>query len=156
MTERNEMSMRNRRKWISLAAAFLSFLFILAGCSSKSVDNSNQILTDSAKLVYEETLSPNKEYVTSDKDIVYYYIKVYQDENSKIIINASSNSEFFKDLQYTLDCDKQITKEDVKVSWTTLMGNPKPSKDDQLCIAKVSISKNGAVFSEKKISFAAG
>ena len=34
------------------------------------------------------------------------------------------------------------------------MGNPEASADDQLAIAQVSISKNGKVFSERKINFA--
>lgn len=149
------MSVRNKNKGISLAAIFLSLVFILVGCSSKSADNlSNLISIGNAKLIYEETLSPNKAYVTSDEDIVNYYIKVYQDENFKIIVNAGSNSSFFDDQQYTLDYDKQIEKEDVTVSWTTLMGNPEATESDQFAIARVSISNNGVVFSERKINFA--
>lgn len=148
------MSIGNRNKGIFLAVIFLSLVFILAGCSSKSDDNhSNFISTENGKLIYEETLSPNEAYVTSDKDIVYYYIKIYQDEDFTIIVNASSNSSFFEDKQYTLDYDKQIAKEDVTVSWTTLMGNSEANESDQLAVARVSISNNGVVFSEIKIKF---
>jgi hypothetical protein len=147
--------MNIKQKNIPLAAIFLSFLLIFAACSSKSAEKgSNLIPTINAKLIYEETVSPNEAYVTSSQDVVYYYIKIYQDDNNKITVKASSNSALSEDMQYTLDYDKPIAKEDVDVSWTTLMGNPEPSEDDQFCIAKVSLSKAGAVFSERKINFA--
>jgi len=150
-----EMSVRNRTMVIFLTAIFLSLVFILAACSSKSADNpSNLVSTESAKLIYEETISPNKAYVTSDEDIVNYYIKIYQDKNYKIIVKAGSNSAFFDDQQYTLDYDKQIAEEDITVNWITLMGNSEASESDQLAVAKVSISNNGVVFSERKINFA--
>jgi hypothetical protein len=31
------------------------------------------------------------------------------------------------------------------------MGNPEPTKDDQLAIAQVSISENGEIISQRKI-----
>ena len=40
------------------------------------------------------------------------------------------------------------------IEWTTVMGKPNPTEDDQLSIAYVSISENGEVFSKRKISFA--
>lgn len=149
------MSVRNRIRGISLAAFLLSLVFILTGCSLKSADNrSNLISTEKAKLIYEETLSPNKEFVTSDEDLVNDNIEIYQDENYVIIVNASSNSLLFEDQQYTLEYDKQITEEDITVSWTTLMGNSEANESDLLSIAQVSISNNGVVFSERKINFA--
>jgi hypothetical protein len=149
------MISRNKNKRLSLAAIFFSIMFILAGCSSKSADNrSNFTSIGNAKLIYEETLSPNKEYVTSEEDVVNYYIKIYQDKNFKIIVDASSNSPLSKEQQYTLNYDKQIGKEDIAVSWTTLMGNSEAKENDQFAVAKVSISNNGVVFSERKINFA--
>lgn len=59
------------KKSIPLAVIFLSFLLIFFACSSKSAEKgSNLISTENAKQIYEETLSPNKAYVTSDKDVV--------------------------------------------------------------------------------------
>ena len=49
-----------------------------------------------------------------------------------------------------------ITKEDIDIEWTTLMGNPISTKDDQLGIAYVSISENGELVSKRKISFING
>ena len=57
-------------------------------------------------------------------------------------------------MQYELEYDKEITKSDIDIEWTTAMGNPNPTKDDQLGIAYVSISEDGKVFSKRKISFA--
>ena len=81
-------------------------------------------------------------------------MEIYQNKNNKILVNSKSNSEFFKPLQYELEYDKEITKSDIDIEWTTAMGNPNPTKDDQLGIAYVSISEDGKVFSKRKISFA--
>ena len=125
------------------------------GCSSK---NSNKdyitlIPTENDELICEETISPNKEYVTSDEDIVNYTIQIYQNTKNNIIVNADSNSGFFEKTQYVLDYDKPISKLDVNVEWTTLMGNPKYTEKDQLAVANVSISSNNEVFSKRKINF---
>ena len=96
----------------------------------------------------------NKEYVTSDEDIVNYTIQIYQNtKNYDIIVNADSNSGFFEKTQYVLDYDKPISKSDVNIEWTTLMGNPKYTEKDQLAVANVSISSNNDVFSKRKINF---
>lgn len=105
------------------------------------------------ELVYEETISPNKEYVKSEKDIVNYTVEVYQDKDNVIVVNSKSNSEFFKPLQYKLKFDTSITKDDINIEWTTLTGNPTSTEDDQVGIAYVSISENGKVLSKRKISF---
>lgn len=105
------------------------------------------------ELVYEETISPNKEYVESEKDIVNYTVEVYQDKDNTILVHSKSNSEFFKPLQYKLKFDTNITKDDIDIEWTTAMGNPTSTEDDQLRIAYVSVSEKGKVVSKRKISF---
>lgn len=135
---------------------FVSFLmvFSLIGCSSKNKENNDDLATTSnMKLIYEETISPNKEYAEKEEDIVNHTVEVYQDKDNVILVNSKSNSEFFKPLQYELELGTNITKEDVDIEWTTLMGNPTSKKDDQLCIAYVSISENGELVSKRKISF---
>jgi hypothetical protein len=56
-------------------------------------------------------------------------------------------------MQYVLEFDKKISETDIDVEWTTIMGNPEPTKDDQLAIAQVSISENGEIISQRKINF---
>jgi len=181
---------------------FATFLMVfnLIGCSSKNTENNDDLTTTSnMKLIYEETISPNKEFVEKEdivnytvevyqdkdnailvssksnseffkplqyeleldtsitkEDIVNYTVEVYQDKDNAILVNSKSNSEFFKPLQYELELDTSITKEDIEIEWTTLMGNPISTKDDQLGIAYVSISENGELVSKRKISFING
>ena len=113
---------------------FATFLMVfnLIGCSSKNTENNDDLTTTSnMKLIYEETISPNKEFVEKE-DIVNYTVEVYQDKDNAILVSSKSNSEFFKPLQYELELDTSITKEDIDIEWTTLMGNPISTKDDQL------------------------
>lgn len=118
---------------------------------SRSALNEGDLFRGS--LIYEETISPNKKYAESEEDAVNYNIEVYQGKDYKILVNAKSNSEFFESLQYELEYGQEITESDIAIEWTTLMGNPKATEQDQLAIAYVSISENGQVFSERKISF---
>ncbi|MGO5443477.1 hypothetical protein ACTQXY_08135 [Faecalimonas sp. LCP19S3_D12] len=82
-----------------------------------------------------------------------YTIEIYQDENNRILVNAKSNSNFFEPLQYEIEFNTSISKSDVDIEWTTLMGNPTPTADDQLGIAYVSILEKGKDLNEIKISF---
>lgn len=135
---------------------FVTFLMVfgLIGCSSKNTENNDDLeITPNKKLIYEETISPNKEDTEKEEDIVNYTVEVYQDMDNVVLVNSKSNSEFFKPLQYELELDTNITKEDIDIEWTTLMGNPTSTKDDQLGIAYVSISEKGELISKRKISF---
>ena len=141
-----------KNKMIS-ACLMCLVVFSVVGCSPKDGEKSNNFIsTQNMELIYEETISPNKEFVEKE-DIVNYTVEVYQDKDNAILVNSKSNSEFFKPLQYELELDTSITKEDIDIEWTTLMGNPISTKDDQLGIAYVSISENGELVSKRKISF---
>lgn len=137
----------------SIVSVFLIFILLLglAGCSSKQADD--LISTDDMKLIYEETISPNKEYAEKQEDIVNYTVKIYQDKDNSILVNSNTNSEFFKPIQYEVEYDTSLKKSDIDIEWTTLMGNPIPTKEDQLCIAYVTISKNGELVDKRKINF---
>lgn len=139
-----------------IVSVFLICILVLglAGCSSKKTDDF--ISTDDMKLIYEETTSPNKEYAEKQEDIINYTVKIYQDKDNSILVDSKSNSEFFKSLQYKIEYDTSIKKSDIDIEWTTLMGNPNPTKEDQICIAYVSISKNGELLDKRKISFING
>lgn len=123
----------------------------LAGCSSNKTDG--LISADNMKLIDEETIYPNKEYVEKQEDIVSYTVEIYQDKDNSILVDSKSNSGFFKPLQYKIESDTSIKKTDINIEWTTAMGNPVATADDQLCIACVSISKNGELIDKRKINF---
>ncbi len=134
---------------------FVCFLFLLvfglAGCSSKKTGDI--ISTNHMTLIYEESISPNKEYAEKAEDIVTYTVEVYQNEDYKILVNSKSNSSLFEPLQYEVECNTSIAKSDIDVEWTTLMGNSNQRENDQLSIACVSISENGTLLDKRKINF---
>ena len=146
--------MKRNLKFIPLYIAALLAL-ATAGCAAK--DNkatNNSADAEAADLLYQATVSPNEQYTESDADVVYYTVEIYQNEENGIIVSADSNSEFFDRMQYVIPCDEKISEADIQVEWTTLMGNPKPVKDDQLAVAQVTISENGEIISQRKINFA--
>ena len=115
----------------------------------------NNTIPKDASLICEETVSPNKDYITDEKDLVNYTVRVYQEKNNDIIVYAESNSPLFDEAQYIVTCDHAITADDVHIKWTTLMGSTEASEKDEIGLAHVSISKDGEVFNEKTISFVA-
>lgn len=116
--------------------------------SSSPVDTVN--LEES--LIYEETVSPNENYVSYDEEKVFYTIRVYKKENN-IIVKSSSNTPFAKELQYEIKSDKDTTKDNIKIEWTTLMGDTNFTKENQIGIAIVTLSYDDEIFSQRKISF---
>ena len=128
-------------------------LTILAVCSLASTTSQSDFVTNVANHIYEEIMSPNEDYVTSKDDMVNLDIKIYQSEDFIVFVEASSNSSLIKDQQYSVSVDQQISKENISVIWTTMMGNPEPSEDDQLVLADIAITLNCNVVSEQKISF---
>ena len=143
--------MKIKYKFI-MALSALAIMFSVSGCTSKSSAN-DSIDTDEAVLIHGETVSPNEKYVESEDDIIYYNIDIWQNKDNTIFVNASSNTPFFDDTQYSVDCDKQIEKSDITIKWTTLMGNTESSEKDELVIGNVIISKDGEEISDKKINF---
>ena len=107
-------------------------------------------------MLVEEQISPNEQYVSSDADVVYYTVKIYQDKDNLITVDTESNSSFFKPIQYCIECNDTITKENTDIQWTTLMGDSDPTEDNQLAIADISISIDSEVISERKVDFANG
>lgn len=127
-------------------------MLVLSGCASSSSDHASSLLsTDNMQKIDTQTVYPNPE--ASGEDRVYYTVDVYQDTDHTILVQADSNFQLFEKTQYTVAYDQSITKSDVSIKWTTLMGNTQSSQDDELAIADISLSHNGTVFSEKKINF---
>lgn len=141
--------MRQLRKRFALVSVCLGVGVLLTGCQVLAPTQN-----DLGTLVYEETLSPNEAYVTSPEDVVDYYINVYQDEDWNVVVQATSNSPLFDEQEYSVACHGAITEQDVTVTWTTLMGSDKASKEDQLSVATVTISQDGQELSQRKINFA--
>lgn len=141
--------MKKRRRNIIVLGLSVFFLFCLLGyyfiCNQK-----DDIRKEN--LIMKETVSPNEDYVSSEKDKVFYTIKVYQKDHH-IIVRSSSNSAFTKKMEYKIKYDKEITKEDIQIEWTTLMGDTNYTKENEIAVAVVTLSYQGEVFSQKKISF---
>lgn len=121
----------------------------LTGCNSGNIRDTDD---DNSKIIYEDTISPNEEYVEKEEDKVFYTIKIYQ-ENTGVKVASSSNSAFCKDMSYEVETADKISADDINIQWQTLTGDTNYSKDNQLAIAVVTISSNGKVISERKISF---
>lgn len=115
----------------------------------KDTSTSNKDLT----LIYEETVSPNKKYVSNKKDIVHYTIKIYQEDKNTVQVHAESNSPIFENTNYRVDYNQKLSKEDIQIKWMTLSGSTKAKKNDQIGLANVKILKDGSVVNEKVISF---
>lgn len=115
----------------------------------KDTSTSNKDLT----LIYEETVSPNKKYVSNKKDIVHYTIKIYQEDKNTVQVHAESNSPVFENTNYSVDYNQKLSKEDIQIKWMTLSGSTEAKKSDQLGLANVKILKDGSVVNEKVISF---
>lgn len=63
-------------------------------------------------LIEKETVSPNKNYVSSKEDIVYYTVSIYQNRNNKIYVFADSSSPHYGNLSYQVEFDHFINKDD--------------------------------------------
>ena len=138
---------------ISLFIALLATL-LLSGCFSGSSDAASALVsTDKMQLIDSQTVYPNPQDTADKEDRVYYTVEVYQGKDNTILVQADSNFKLFEKTQYTVDFDQVLTKSDVSIRWTTLMGSTEATQDDELAIADISISHGGTVFSEKKINF---
>lgn len=138
---------------ISLFITLLATL-LLSGCFSDSSDAASALVsTDKMQLIDSQTVYPNPQDTADKEDRVYYTVEVYQDKDNTILVQADSNFKLFEKTQYTVDFDQVLTKADVSIRWTTLMGSTEATQDDELAIADISLSHGGTVFSEKKINF---
>lgn len=88
-----------------------------------------QKLDFSYKLIYKEQ-SPS-----SNKD--KYTIYIYQNAN-KVNIIIDSNTDFGK-MEYDVKSTKKISKEDIKIQWTTPNGNLHTSKNQPIGSVSISI-----------------
>lgn len=139
------MTIRKLLSGILVLVLALSF----TGCSTETSTSTD---ASSSNLIYETTISPNEKYVEQESDKVFYTIQVYQEENG-VKVASSSNSAFSQAMSYQVETSEKLTKDDITVQWQTLMGNTEDSKGDQFAVADVTISAQGKVISERKVSF---
>ena len=135
-----------RRLTTMLTALCLACSLVLLGCGA----------TSAGTVIFEETVSPNEEYVSSEADVVYYTVRVTQAAPGTATVSTESNSGFFEPVSYEVSCDGELSADDVSVEWTTLMGNPEPSEDDQIAVAVVSVRTGDGGVDERKVSFVTG
>lgn len=135
------------KRFFSIAVMVILFVSVV-GCLSQEIHDLND-----SKLIYEETISPNREYVENEEDIVDYTIEIYQDNENNILVYSTSNSEFFDPLQCEMEWDEKMNESDIFIEWTTLMGSQTSNQDDQFALANVSFLKDGQVVQEVKINF---
>ena len=141
------------KKWMCM---LLVFVLLLVGCGGQTDTADNDTETDmEANLIYENTISPNEKYVENEEDLVYYTVKVYR-ETGGLLVTSHSNSAFSKDMQYEIETDADITKEDITVQWQTLSGETTDSQKNQFGLADVTVSAEGAVIDRRVISFVGG
>lgn len=135
------------KRFFSIAVMVILFVSVV-GCSSQEIHDLND-----SKLIYEESISPNREYVENEEDIVDYTIEIYQDNENNILVYSTSNSKFFDPLQCEMEWDEKMNESDIFIEWTTLMGSQTSNQDDQFALANVSFLKDGQVVQEVKINF---
>ena len=124
---------------------------IATGYSKKnSKSENNDIINE--KLIYENTISPNENFVEQEEDKVFYTIKIYQNSND-IRVVSSSNSEFVKDMSYEIECNNEIAENDIKIEWQTIMGDTNFTEENQIAVAVITLSSNGEVISQRKVNF---
>ena len=106
--EKEEKTMKHRIKILLLAVliAALCNCMLMIGMTKKKENNT---IPKDASLICEETVSPNKDYITDEKDLVNYTVRVYQEKNNDIIVYAESNSPLFDEAQYIVICAHAIT-----------------------------------------------
>ena len=130
-------------------------LILMAVCVWLIIENKDKSIdiSKNAKLIYETSISPNEDFVEKEEDKVFLTIKIYQDKDN-IIVDANSNSELTGNFRYKVETDKELKQDDINVEWQTIMGDTKFTKDNQLTVAIITLSKNGEIFSQRKINFA--
>ena len=87
-------------KKIKLLLIFFVICFSLVGCSSNNFQTEENI---GEKVIFKSTISPNEEYVESKDEVVTQTIKVSQNEEGEIFVEASSNSAFFEKISYSVE-----------------------------------------------------
>ncbi len=127
----------------------LCFVATLGACSGSSEGGAPA----GGRVVVEDTVSPNGEWAASADDVVYYTVSVSQRSDGTVVVSADSNSGFFESQHYEIAYEGTLSEDDVDISWLTVSGGATPAEDDQIAIAEVRVSADGAVVDERRINF---
>lgn len=136
------------------AVVFITLMMstALLGCASQPGGREGA----SGEVVFEETSYPNEEYVASEEDVIRDTVRVTQDGAGTATVSTESNSAFFDPVSYEVECGGELEPEDVSVEWTTLMGDPEGTEEDQLAVAVVSVRTADGDVDVRKIDFVNG
>lgn len=129
-----------------LAVTLLSMSIGVSGCTAS--DRANE---KADHLIFQESISPNENYVEDQEDVVRYTIEIYRENEETISVQAKSNSAFFEPISYEYYVNVPLDQEDITVEWTTLGGDTQETKENQLCVAKIKMDGNPE---QIKINFA--
>lgn len=145
----------DKQKSISLITIIILLIVglicgIATGLSRKNRESVNSSIVNE-KLIYENTISPNENFVQKE-DKVFYTIKIYQN-NNEIRVVSSSNAAFAKDISYEIESDNEIGEKDIDIEWQTIMGDTNFTEENQISVAVVSIYSNGEMISQRKVNF---
>ena len=125
--EKEEKTMKPRIKILLLAVLIAALCNCMLMIGMTKTKEKNTIPKD-ASLICEETVSPNKDYITDEKDLVNYTVRVYQEKNNDIIVYAESNSPLFDEAQYIVTCDHTITADDIRSNGPPSWAAPKRAR----------------------------
>lgn len=146
-----------KRGPLAVAAVIASVVMALAcGCAAHAGGRGSSAVTGRSEgdVVFEDACSPNERYVSSEDDVVYYTVRVTQDDSHAVTVTAESNWALFDPVSYTVACDRPLSEDDVSVEWTTAMGGSEDSEDDQLCVAVISVDTGRGGTDTRKVNFA--
>ena len=79
--EKEEKTMKPRIKILLLAVLIAALCNCMLMIGMTKTQEKNTIPKD-ASLICEETVSPNKDYITDEKDLVNYTVRVYQEKTT--------------------------------------------------------------------------
>ena len=94
--EKEEKTMKHRIKILLLAVliAALCNCMLMIGMTKKKENNT---IPKDASLICEETVSPNKDYITDEKDLVNYTEASEKDEIGLAHVSISKDGEVFSE-----------------------------------------------------------
>ena len=124
--------------WKKLAILFL-LLFCLSACGEQDANEMFPITARWDELLYTSTMG-------------YHTIEIFQ-QSERLVVNASSEANFFDGLQFVVPIQEILTQDDIEVVWLTLGGFVEDAPPEQKIFAEITIREDGNIIFHKKINF---